>query len=331
MTARVRQLPGVVAAGFTGSIPADDGGPTLRLVPEGGAAAPDRDLGVQMIVAMPDLWDALGIRLLEGRTFRPDEARAPHSQTVIVNRRLAASVARRQCRRPHRCTSGTARNCAPLRVIGVSPDLVYEELGEETEQSQLNLFLPAGGAGWRTMALSSARRARGTSGAGAVRAALLHDVDPAIAPFDVLTMRDRRAFTQWGERFLGQMFAAFALAALLMACLGAYGVMAYSAAQRTREIGVRLALGATGRDVVWLFLRRGIVLTALGLLIGAPLAFATARARRRAPVPGFAVVAVGLDRDAAHARCRAPRRELPAGVACQPYRSRDVRCDRIDS
>jgi hypothetical protein len=269
-------LPGVVAAGFTGSIPADDGGPTLRLVPEGGEAAPGRDLGVQMIVAMPEMWDALGIRLLEGRTFQSEEARATRARTVIVNRRLAERLwpGGSAVGRIIRLRDG--QDLRPLRVIGVSPDLVYEELGEETDQSQLNIFLPAGDAGWRTMALIVRTTGAPEALAPSVRR-LIHGVDPAIAPFDVMTMRDRRAFTQWGESLLGRMFAAFAIAALLMACLGAYGVMAYSAAQRTREIGVRLALGATGRDVVWLFLRRGIVLTALGLVVGAPLAFATAR------------------------------------------------------
>ncbi len=63
-----------------------------------------------------------------------------------------------------------------------------------------------------------------------------------------------------------------------LARLGAYGVMAYAAGRRTREIGVRLALGAEPVSVVWLFLRRGVALTALGLALGSPFAFATARA-----------------------------------------------------
>ena len=68
------------------------------------------------------------------------------------------------------------------------------------------------------------------------------------------------------------------MTALLMACVGAYGVMAYGAAQRTREIGVRIALGAKARDVLWLFMRRGVRLTLAGLVLGVPLAILTARA-----------------------------------------------------
>lgn len=274
--AQVRALPGVVAASFTGSIPADDGGPTIRVVPEGAAATPGDDLGVQMIVTMPDLWDALALRLHEGRTFSETESRAAEADVVIINRRLAERLWPGGGAVGRTLTVREAEGLRALRVIGVAPNLVYEELGEETVQSQLNVYMAPGSAGRRTMALLVRTTGDPAAVAGAVRR-VLHDVDPAIAPYDVLTMRARRAYTQWGERFLSRMFTGFAVAALLMACLGAYGVMAYSTAQHTREIGVRLALGATGRDVVWLFLRRGVLLTALGLALGAPLAFATAR------------------------------------------------------
>jgi putative ABC transport system permease protein len=106
----------------------------------------------------------------------------------------------------------------------------------------------------------------------------LRRVDVALASYDVMTMDDRRAFTQWGERFIGRTFAAFAIAALLLACVGAYGLTAYSAAQRTKEIGLRMAIGATRRDVIALLMGRGLRLAALGLLMGLPLAVLAARA-----------------------------------------------------
>jgi ABC-type antimicrobial peptide transport system permease subunit len=105
----------------------------------------------------------------------------------------------------------------------------------------------------------------------------VRDVDSSFAAFDVLTMTDRRLVTNWGERFLGRTFAAFAIAAVLLACLGIYGLTAYSAAQRTREIGVRLAIGAQPTDIVRLFLARGVTLGAIGAALGLPLAVAAAR------------------------------------------------------
>ena len=107
--------------------------------------------------------------------------------------------------------------------------------------------------------------------------AAVRSVDPSFAAFDLLTMTDRRMVTNWGERFLGRTFAAFAIAALLLACLGIYGLTAYSAAQRTREIGVRLAIGAQPADIVRLLLGRGVKLAAIGAVVGLPLAVIAAR------------------------------------------------------
>jgi putative ABC transport system permease protein len=161
-------------------------------------------------------------------------------------------------------------------VVGVVPDLVYEELGEETPQSQLTIYVPYVQLGWRTMAIV----VRAPSGPGALAAPVrraIREVDPVFAAFDVLTMEDRRAATQWGERFLGRTFAMFAVAALLLVCVGAYGLTAYSAVQRTKEIGLRLAVGATRPDIVRLLLGGGVRLAAIGLAMGAPLAVGGAR------------------------------------------------------
>ena len=105
----------------------------------------------------------------------------------------------------------------------------------------------------------------------------IHDVDRSFAAFDVSSMEERRAFTMWGQRFLGRAFAAFAIAALLLACLGAYGLTAYAAVQRTREIGVRLAIGASRRDIVRLLLTRDGRLALVGLAIGLPVAALSAK------------------------------------------------------
>jgi predicted permease len=274
---RVRALPGAAEATVTGAIPADDGGPTIRVVPERGAAMPGEEIGVQRIPVTPSFWDTLGLTLFEGRTFTAAETLDEGSDAVIVNRRLAGRLWPGERAVGRRLGIVEPEGVRWVRVVGVAPDLVYEEFGEETAQSQLNVYAPYGAAGWRGMALI----VRGSGDPGALAAparGVLRQVDPAISPYDVLTLEGRRIATTWGERFIGQMFALFAVASLLMACLGAYGVMAYAAGRRTREIGVRLALGAKAADVQWLFLRRGLALVGIGLALGTPLAVATARA-----------------------------------------------------
>ena len=102
-------------------------------------------------------------------------------------------------------------------------------------------------------------------------------LDADIPVFNVRTMDELLAQRRWQYRVFGGMFAVFAAIALLLAAVGLYAVMAYSVTQRTQEIGVRMVLGAPPGDVVWLFLRRAVVLVAIGLTIGMAGAFGVGR------------------------------------------------------
>ena len=93
-----------------------------------------------------------------------------------------------------------------------------------------------------------------------------------------MPMSERRRFTTWEQRFFGQLMGSFAAVALLLASVGIYALLSYAARRRTQEIGVRLALGASPRDVVRLFLRQGSIIAAAGLAAGLALALAVARA-----------------------------------------------------
>ena len=273
---RVRSLPGVTAAAATGSIPGDDGGATITLWPERRTGAPGEALGVQRITTTPELWKTLGLALVEGRTFTPSENADPDADVVLVNQRLADRYwpGESALGRVLRPADGSNRS---YRVIGVAPNVVYEEINEATEQSRLSVFAPYASVALRNVAMLVRTSERPSMVAAGVRQAL-RGVDPTFAAYDMMTMDDRRAMTQWGERFLGRTFAAFAGTALLLACLGIYGLTAYSASQRTREIGVRMAIGATPASIVRLFVRRGSRLALLGAVIGLPLAAGAAAA-----------------------------------------------------
>src|SRR5207247_8849470 len=93
-------------------------------------------------------------------------------------------------------------------------------------------------------------------------------LDPDMPLFNIRTMDQNLAQQRWPFRVFGTMFALFALIALVLSAVGLYAVTAYSVAQRTQEIGVRMALGAQAGQVRWLILRRGLVQTAIGLTIG---------------------------------------------------------------
>ncbi len=271
----IRAIPGVSAVGATGAIPSDDGGAGVRVSLPGQRGDGRNELGAQMIPASGTLWDALGLRLRTGRVFTENESRAADADVAIVNRRLAERLWPGEDALDRTFTLVTNDGPQAMRVIGVAPDLVYEEFGESTEQAQLNVYVPIARANWRTAALL-VRGAVDPSALAAPSRQAVRAVDPNFAVYDVLTMEDRRAFTHWGETFMGQTFAGFAIAALLLACLGAWGTTSQSVAERTREIGLRLAIGAAPRDVVSMFVSQGVRLGLIGVAVGLPLALAIA-------------------------------------------------------
>jgi ABC-type antimicrobial peptide transport system permease subunit len=105
----------------------------------------------------------------------------------------------------------------------------------------------------------------------------LRTVDASLAPFDELTMRDRRRYTTWPQRVFGQTFGGFGGVALLLAVIGVYGVMSYTVAQRRREIGVRLALGARPFDVLRAVVARAVIIAGAGVIVGTAAAFGLVR------------------------------------------------------
>jgi putative ABC transport system permease protein len=102
-------------------------------------------------------------------------------------------------------------------------------------------------------------------------------VEPDLPLFGILTMDQSLAQQRWPFRVFGSMFAIFALIALVLSAVGLYAVTAYSVTQRTGEIGVRMALGAQPKQVLWLVLRRGLLQLAIGLPIGVAGAFGVGR------------------------------------------------------
>jgi putative ABC transport system permease protein len=280
---RVAALPGVAAVAATSSIPVDDGGAPVRLVVERHPVPRGDEPGAIRIVASPRLFETLGAPLLEGRSFTAEEHRSPAADVVIVNRALAqrfwpeGAIGQRLAL----VDGGGLRDDAPvewLRVVGVAPDLQYEEFGEETAASRLNVFRPYATAAGRTLALILRARTQAPRAQAEAVRRVFREADPGLSIWDVRTMEEVRAFTTWEQRFFGHLMGAFAAQALLLSCLGVYGVLAYAVSQRVHEIGVRLALGARPLDVVRLVVRRGLLLGLAGAGLGLVLSLAVGRA-----------------------------------------------------
>lgn len=216
----------------------------------------------------PTYLETMRIPLRQGRTFSDGED-ATGSRVALVDEVLArrewpdGGALGKQLRLD--ATTGE-----PYTVVGVIPHLVTRQVGEP-EMAQLMVPLLPGYRGERWVAVRSA----GDPAAlvPAVRQAV-RELDPTLPLARIATMdfvfRDR----MFQPRVFGSMFAVFAAAALLLATIGMYGVMAYLVAQRTPEIGIRVALGATARDVMRLVLGGSLRLIALGLVLGLPAALA---------------------------------------------------------
>jgi predicted permease len=274
---RISAVPGVESAAATSTIPTDDGGSDVRILPPAGDPDSDAEIGATAMSVTPTFWDALGLSLMEGRVFAGTETTDPAGDAVIINHGLAERLwpgtsALDRTFRLVTATTGTST----VRVVGVAPDLVYEEFSETTPQSQLNVYVPYVRTGGRAQAVLI--RARSAAAVAPLVREEIRAIDPGLAVFDVMSMRERRNYNHWGNVFIGRTFSAFAGATLLLACIGAYGIAAFNVHYRRREIGVRLAVGATPGDVLRLFLAGGLRLAAVGAVVGIPIALVTARA-----------------------------------------------------
>jgi hypothetical protein len=265
----------VAAVAATTSIPGDDGGSDRRLVIDGRTADGD-ELNVQSIAVTPALFDTIGLKLEDGRAFTEQEALAPDANVALINRHLADRLWPGLSPLDRRVGFRSGDDIQWLRIVGVTPDVHYEEIGEETDQSRLNVYIPYGMDGSRPMALLV--RAHGSPDAlvAPVREALRR-IGPTFPVYRLMPMTDLRRFTTWEQEFFGSLMAWFAAAALLLACLGIYALISYSVGRRAREIGVRLALGARPGDVIRMLLRETARVGGTGLLAGLALALVIAR------------------------------------------------------
>jgi predicted permease len=213
----------------------------------------------------PGYFEAMGIRLLAGRAFEPEDMKNAAS-AVIVNQAFVDAYMKGRDPLTVQVRPATDRSNAPwASVIGVVGNLKHSTLEEAARPQYFQPYPPSTGYWDMFLAVLSTLPAPAVIQAAREN---LHQLDPALAFDDVRTMEERMAEANARRRFQMALLTAFAALAVLLAMAGIYGVMAYSVRQRTVEIGLRIALGASCRQVLTMIVRQGLSLVAMGLLIG---------------------------------------------------------------
>jgi hypothetical protein len=222
-----------------------------------------------------DYFETLGLRVLRGRGFTVDEERhANASSGALIDARLAAQLFgdADPIGRPIQFRIRATDPLQTYSVIGLAPPLSHD-LFESPPMPHIYL---AYGARYNTMMTLHVRPAPGVADTLALSAVRreLQSIDPQMAILWARTMKLQRdaSISSWTVTTAAALFVAFGGVALLLATIGVYGLRAYDVSRRTREIGIRMALGATSRDVERLVMREGVRTTTIGVAIGLLLA-----------------------------------------------------------
>ena len=273
--AALERHPGIASAAVTSRLPLGAGGLNLfrSFIFDGAEPPPE---GVEFPAAWvevdPGLFSSLGIRAAEGRAFVADDG-GDAPLVAIVNRRVARQMSPGRSIVGRRIRSFYDENL-PRTVVGVIEDLQFN--GVSRSQRQAIVLVPRAQAPRRSMTFLVRTASDPSAMIPGVRRTMAR-LDPDIALDALQPLRDAHAADLSGIRFLVALFGTFGGLALLLAVSGVYGLVSYSVCNRTREIGVRMAVGATARTVRRAVIRESALLASLGTGVGLLLAYGGAR------------------------------------------------------
>ena len=275
--------PGVTAAGITSQVPMGPGGNSNGLIPEGRPIDSRSAIDSRLRIVSPGYFDAMGIPIVRGRALTSADRRGT-LKVMVISEALAEAAFPGQdpIGRRIACCEAAADGKSPdyKTVVGVARDVRSRGLGET---AQPEFYLPM----WQVPPQAWAWIQRGVylvartpldpaSLANPLRSAV-SEIAPDVPLFNVRTMEERLQLSLSNARFNTLLLSVLGAIGIVLAAVGIYGVIGYFVSRRTQEIGVRMALGATKRDVVGLVVRQAAMPISIGLLVGISASFAATR------------------------------------------------------
>ena len=252
-------MPGVEAVTLANALPVTPGGSRIELPPNATKPAVNEGVSIDIVTVAPRFFETTGLPLLRGRDFRAIDSEKS-AKVIVINETMAGKFW------PNEDAVGRSfsDDRDSFEIIGVARNTKYRNV---REAPRMVMYRPLSQAYVPSMNLV-ARTSMDPAVAAPAIQKRLQSIEPTLAVYNVRSLVDHIGRGVYVERMQSWTFASLAILALILTAIGIYGVVAYSVSQRTREIGIRMAVGAQRRDVFKMVVVKGLLLAAWGSAIG---------------------------------------------------------------